>query len=134
MSFSPERSTSKNLPRPPPSRQFQSPSRCRMPCQKCQFGLILLATPCIPLILVCRQRQQNENMIGGAGTRGCKAADYLCKASVCKGQNWGGGGLKPPVKPPLYVEVVNLSFSTLLFSLNPLTNNLFYFPLHDCVH
>ena len=63
-------------------------------------------------------------MIGGAGAKGCEAADYLCEASVCEGQNWRGG----------YVEVVNLSFSTLLFSLNPLTNNLFYFPLHDCVH
>ena len=42
--------------------------------------------------------------------------------------------LAPPVPLPLYVEVVNLSFSTLLFSLNPLTNNLFCFSLHDCVH
>ena len=31
-------------------------------------------------------------MIGGAGVKGCKAADYRHKASMCKGQGLGGGG------------------------------------------
>ena len=41
-------------------------------------------------------------MIGGAGARGargargCEAADYLCEASACKGQELGGGGGKAP--------------------------------------
>jgi len=39
-------------------------------------------------------------MIGGAGVRGCKAADYPREASVCKGQKLGG--LSPPVPPPLF--------------------------------
>ena len=29
---------------------------------------------------------------GGAGVKGCKAADYRHKASMCKGQGFGGGG------------------------------------------
>ena len=29
-------------------------------------------------------------MIGGAGVRGCEAADYLRETSACEGQNWGG--------------------------------------------
>ena len=32
---------------------------------------------------------------GGAGAKGCEAADYLCEASACEGQELGGG-LKPP--------------------------------------
>ena len=31
-------------------------------------------------------------MGGGAGMRGCEAADYSCEASACKGQELGGGG------------------------------------------
>ena len=33
-------------------------------------------------------------MIGGAGVRGCEAADYLRETSTCKGQKLGG--LKSP--------------------------------------
>ena len=41
------------------------------------------------------QWQQNRNTIGGgAGVRACEAADYLRKASACKGQKLGE--LKPP--------------------------------------
>ena len=34
---------------------------------------------------------------GGAGMRGCEAANYSCEASACKGQELGGGA-----KVPLY--------------------------------
>ena len=46
-------------------------------------------------------------MIGGAGVRGCEAADYLCKASTCKGQELEEGAKAPlapsptPLLPPL---------------------------------
>ena len=43
---------------------------------------------------------------GGAGVRGCEAADYLHEASACEGQKWGAKSpLAPPppqVPPPLY--------------------------------
>ena len=28
--------------------------------------------------------------VGGAGVRGCEAADYLREVSACDGQKWGG--------------------------------------------
>ena len=41
-----------------------------------------------------KQWWRNRNTIGGAGVRGCEAADYLRETSACKGQKLGG--LKPP--------------------------------------
>ena len=51
------------------------------------IGTVLLITP-------GSQRWWNKNMIGGAGVRGCKAADYLCEASAYKGE------AKAPLAPP----------------------------------
>ena len=56
----------------------------------------------IYIYLCSSQRRRNRYTIGGggggggggAGVRGCKAANYLCKASACEGQELGV--LKPP--------------------------------------
>ena len=54
---------------------------------------------CLPLM------PRTETQWEGAGVRGCKAADYLCEAYACEGQELGrggGGGKAPfPVSPPL---------------------------------
>ena len=50
------------------------------------------------------QWQQNRNTSGGsggAGVRGCEAADYWYKASAVKVKIWGGGGAKAPLAPPV---------------------------------
>ena len=55
-------------------------------------------------------------MIGGAGAKGCEAADYLCEASACEGQELGGGGgggggAKAPLTPlvlPTLIPTANL--------------------------
>ena len=51
---------------------------------------------------------------GGAGTRGCKAADYPHEASVREGQELGGGGAKallaPLVPPPLLMDPLSKIF------------------------
>ena len=44
------------------------------------------------------QLWQNRNTIGGAGVRGCEAANYLHKVSVCEEQKLGGA--KAPLAPP----------------------------------
>ena len=45
---------------------------------------------------------RNINMIGGgAGAKGCKAANYPREVSVCKGQELGGLKSPPPPPPPV---------------------------------
>ena len=59
-------------------------------------------------------------MIGGAGVRGCEAADYLRETSACKGQKLGGAKaplapLAPPVPPPLPVAMLNTAVTKLIW-------------------
>ena len=47
-----------------------------------------------------------EIQLGGAGVRGCKAANYPREASACKGQKLGGGSATLAIEPESNDELV----------------------------
>ena len=60
----------------------------------------------------------------GAGMTGCKAADYLRKASVCKGKKLGG--LHPPPQfrhPCMHLKKIKEIFIVYVFTRTPKQNN-----------
>ena len=59
--------------------------------EECNDIVNLCPDPFQLLVLGQAQWWWNRNMIGGgAGVRGCEAADYPCEASTCGGQKLGG--------------------------------------------